>query len=161
MKFPRCIRLDSSDLNVFHLAAEPGEWAVSGGFAFSDSDPAKLDKKDRLAFHSGWLGAESFGRSTLVEVVEIDEADFFRVVERLARHFVEAYGAPDLATALPAARAEADDAAGLCNHKIHSLLAVERELGETGLVERFRVIAPQREADHAKIWEILPDEDEA
>ena len=30
------IQLDRSDLQVFHRAAEPGEWAVSGGFAFAD-----------------------------------------------------------------------------------------------------------------------------
>ena len=30
MKFPRTIRLDPSDVKVFPLAAEPGEWAVPG-----------------------------------------------------------------------------------------------------------------------------------
>lgn len=159
MKLPRTIQLDRSDLQVFHHAAEPGEWAVSGGFAFADRDPTGLDRKDKLALHSGWLGTESFGRSTLVEIAEIEEAAFFQVVERLARHFVEHYGAPDLASALPAARAEADYAASLCEHKIHTLLAIEREVTENGLVERFRVIRPQAEPDHARIWEILPEEE--
>ncbi|MFQ5772920.1 MAG: DUF6505 family protein [Kiloniellaceae bacterium] len=156
MKFPRCIRLDTSDVYVYSRAAEPGEWAVPGGFAFAGRDPADLEAKDKLAFRSGWLGTESFGWSSLVEVAEIDEAEFFRVVERLARHFVEACGAPDLTAALPAARAIADDAAGLCEHKVHSLLAVEREMTEEGVVERFRVIAPERAQDHARIWEIAP-----
>ncbi len=160
MKFPRCIRLDTSDINVFHRAAEPGEWAVPGGFAFADCDPADFDHKDKLAFHSGWLGTGSFGRATLVEVAEIDEAEFARVIERLARHFVEHYGAPELAAALSAAREEADYAAGLCSHKIRSLLTLERELNEEGVVERFRVVTPGRPAEHAKIWEIVPDEDE-
>ncbi len=160
MKFPRCIRLDTSDINVFHRAAEPGEWAVPGGFAFADCDPADFDNKDKLAFHSGWLGTGSFGRATLVEVAEIDEAEFARVIERLARHFVEHYGAPELAAALSVARAEADYAAGLCSHKIHSLLALERELNEAGVVERFRVVTPERTTEHAKIWEIVPDDDE-
>ncbi len=69
MKFPRCIRLDPSDLNIYRLAAEPGEWAVAGGFAFAEADPGAFDNpgtfnnKDKLAFQSGWLGTESFGRA--------------------------------------------------------------------------------------------------
>ncbi len=159
MKFPRCVRLDPSDLNIYRLAAEPGEWAVAGGFAFVEADLSAYDNKDKLAFQSGWLGTESFGRASLVEVAEIDEAEFARVVERLARHFVEAYGAPELAAALPAARQEADDAAGLCDHKLYSLLALEREMTDDGVVERFRVILPERAQDHARIWEIVPEDD--
>ena len=160
MKFPRTVRLDSSDLHVFRLAAEPGEWAVPGSFAFLGRDPARFDAKEKLAFRSGWLGTESLGRATLVEVAEIDEAAFFQVVERLARHFVAYYGAPDLAAALPAARDEADHAASLCEHGVHTLLALEREYGEAGLVERYRVIRPDRAVDHARIWQIVPDEDD-
>ncbi len=159
MKFPRCVRFDPSDLNIYRLAAEPGEWAVAGGFAFAETDLSAYDNKDKLAFQSGWLGTESFGRASLVEVAEIDEAGFARVVERLARHFVEAYGAPELAAALPAARQEADDAAGLCDHKLYSLLALERDMTDDGVVERFRVILPERAQDHARIWEIVPEDD--
>jgi len=157
MKFPRSIRLDQSDLKVFAHPAEPGEWAVPGGFAFAGRDTAALVGKERVAFRSGWLGTGSFGRSTLVEVAEIDEAGFFAVVERLARHFVDGYGAPTLAAALPAAREEAEDAAGLCEHPLGSLLALEREATAEGVVERYRVVRPARATDHARIWEIVPD----
>jgi len=157
MRFLRTLRLDNSDLQVFPRAAAPGEWAVPGSFAFAEADLQSLTGKEQLAFRSGWLGTESFGRATLVEVAEIDEAGFYQVVERLARHFVEAYGAPSLAAALPAAREEADYALGLSDHKLHSLLAIEREPGPAGLMERVRVIRPERAADHAKIWEIEPD----
>jgi hypothetical protein len=159
MKFPRVIRLDASDTRVFEHAAQPGEPAVPGGFAFADVDPDTLGRKQALAFASGWLGTESFGRATFVEVAEIDEATFFQVVERLARHFVEHYGAPDLAAALPVAREEADYAAGLCEHKVHTLLAVEREPGADGVRESFKVIQPHRAQDHARIWGIAEDED--
>ena len=157
MKFPRTVRLDSSDLSIFKRSAEPGEWAVPGGFSFAARDLTALDNKDRIAFQSGWLGTGSFGYATLVEVAEITEAEFFRVVERLARHFVEALGAPDLAAALPPAREEADYAAGLCEHKVHTLLALERELTEEGVAERFRVIVPRRSSDHARIWELVSE----
>jgi hypothetical protein len=158
MKFPRCIRLDRSDVNIFAPAAEPGEWAVPGGFTFANRDTASLAGKDKVAFHTGWLGTDSFGRSTLVEVAEIDEAGFYAVVERLARHFVDGYGAPNLGAALPAARAEADYAAGLCEHPVGSLIAIEREATADGVVERYRIVRPARTTDHARIWEIVPDD---
>lgn len=159
-KFPRVVRLDSSDVHVFRRAAEPGEWAVPGSFAFADRGPEQLDAKDRLAYQEGWLGTGSFGFATLVEVAEIPGAEFFQVVERLARHFVEHYGAPDIAAALPAARQEADYAGSLCDHKVHQLLAIGREQGPQGLVERVRVVRPERAADHAKIWEIVAENEE-
>ena len=157
MKFPRVIRLDSSDRQVFAQAAEPGEWAVTGSFAFLDQDPARLEPKERLAFASGWFGTASGGRATLVEVAEITEAQFFQVVERLAQRFVERYQAPSLGDALPAARSEADYAAALSDHKVHQLLAMEREDGPDGLVERIRLVKPERASSHAKIWEIVED----
>lgn len=158
-RFPKVIRLDSSDLQVFPRAATPGEWAVPGSFAFSDARIEALAGKDRLAFAHGWLGTESFGYAALVEVAEITEAEFFQVVERLARHFVERYGAPGLGEALPAARAEADYAAALADHRVHQLLAIEREEGPQGLLERVRLVRPERAGSHAKIWDIVDDDD--
>ncbi len=157
MKFLRTIRLDTSDLYVFERAAEPGEWAVSGSFAFAEVDPADLGGKLRQAFANGWLGLDSLGYSTLVEVAEIGEADYEGVIERLADLFVRDYGAPSREAALPVAREEAAYAAGLCEHKPHTLLALERELTDAGIVERFRVIVPSRAEEHAKIWTIVDD----
>ncbi len=161
MKLPRCIRLDTSDTHVFARAALPGEWAVPGGVTFAGCDPETLDRKTRRAFQNGWLGVESFGWSTFAEVAEIGEDEFARVVETLAAGFVEVLGAPDLAAARQLARTEAEYAAGLCDHKAHTLLALERGLNDDGIVERFRVVVPERAQDHAKIWEIVPDGDEA
>lgn len=158
MKFPCVIRLDGSDPRVYNHAADPGEPAVTGSFAFADVDPEGLAHADRLAFAAGWLGTRSFGRATLVEVAEITEAEFFETVERLARHFVEAYGAPSLTEALPVARGECDDAASLCDHPVHTLLAIEREPGEQGVHERVKVIQPSRADEHAKIWELGEDD---
>lgn len=158
MKFPRCIRLDTSDTHVFARAATPGEWAVPGGLTFADCDPDTLDNKTKRAFQSGWLGTESFGWSSLVEVAELSGAGFEQVIGRLAAGFVDILGAPDLTAARAQAEAEAEYAAALCEHDIHTLLALERGLGEEGIVERFRVIVPARAPDHANIWEIVPDE---
>jgi hypothetical protein len=152
-KFPKVVRLDTSDLHVFPRAAEVGEWAVPGSFVFADASIGDLAGKERLAFAHGWLGVASFGFAALAEVAEIPEAEFFQVVERLARQFVERYGAPGLDAALPAARGEADYAAGLCDHKVHQLLALEREAGSAGIVERVRLVRPERVATHARIWE--------
>ncbi len=157
LRFPRVVRLDSSDAQVFERAAAPGEWAVTGSFAFAERPAETLDSKARLAFRSGWLGCESFGWASLVEVDEISEAAFFEVVERLARHFVEHYGAPDIAAALLAARREADDAAALSDHKIHQLLAIEREAGPEGIIERIHLIHPDRATAHARIWQVVAD----
>ena len=161
MKFPRSVRLDSSDLNVFDRAAEPGEWAVPGTFAFLERDPDSLGNKEQLAFQSGWLGTGSFGWASLVEIAEIDDDALQDVVGRLARHFVDHYGAPGIAEATPAARQEADYAASLCSHKNNTLLSLVREYSDEGIVERFRVIRPDRAQDHARIWEIETDENEA
>jgi hypothetical protein len=158
MKFPCVIRLDGSDPRVYSRAAEPGEPAVTGTFAFADVDPETLSHADRLAFAGSWLGTQSFGRATLVEVAEITEADFFQTVERLARHFVDAYGAPSLTEALPVAREECDYAANLCEHPLHTLLAIEREPSDEGVRERIKVIQPSRAEEHTKIWEIGEDD---
>jgi len=161
MKFPRAIRLDSSDLQVFDRAAEPGEWALPGTFAFLERDPASFGNKEKIAFQSGWLGIGSFGWASLVEVAEIDEPSFDDLLDRLARHFVKHCGAPNLAEAMPTARQEADYAASLCSHKNCTLLSLAREYSDEGIVERFRVIKPDRAQDHARIWEIVTDGNEA
>ena len=160
MRFPRTIRLDASDERVFECAAAPEEWAVSGAFAFADLSLEALHGKTGQAFARGFLGTRSFGWSTLVAVAEIAPDELETVVEALARHFVEHYGAPSLEAARPVARAEAGFASGLCEHRINTLLAVERELGPDGIVERFRAIEPGRGSTHAKIWELVPDGDE-
>ena len=158
MRLPRVIRLDQSDTRIFERAAEPGEWAVTGAFAFANADPAALTGKRRQAFTNGFLGTTSFGRSTLVEVAEIDGAGHADVIQRLALHFITDYGAPDLEAALPAARDEVAFAASIAEHKLHTLLAVMRELGDDGIVERFSVITPARATEHAKIWDVVEDD---
>ncbi len=159
LRLPRTIRFDATDERVFERAAAPGEWAVSGAFAFADADPASLSGKPRQAFVSGFLGTASFGWSTFAVVSEITPDELQSVIEALAHHFVEAYGAPSLEAARPAAEAEVAFARSLCEHTVNTVLAVERSFGPDGVVERFRTIDTTMRPGHAKIWAIVDDDD--
>jgi hypothetical protein len=96
IKLLRTIALDPSDTFVFDPVAEPGEWAVSGAFRFWGGDPATLEGKARSAFRSGFLGVQSWGWSTLVQIVEASADDRAAVAELLAQQLVDKLGAPDL-----------------------------------------------------------------
>lgn len=144
MKLARTIRFDSSDDNVFESPAQPDEWAISGAFAFSNWSEADLTGKRRQAFANGWLGLESFGRSTFVAVAEITQAELDAATQGLADHFVQAWGAPTRADALPVATEELAFMRSLCeDHDANTLLIVERTLVEAGVNEAFRAIKPQ------------------
>lgn len=160
-KLPRAIRMDQSDTFVFDRAAEPGEWAVSGAFAFMHDDKASLKGKRRQAFANGFLGVDSLGRSTFVSVASAEAAEVERVVGALARQLVAGFGCPTLDLALPAAREEVAFAAELCEgHPVNTLLAVSRRLDDEGQIrESFRVVEPAHGKDHARIWDIVAEDD--
>ena len=144
MKLARTIRLDESDDNVFERPANPGEWAISGGFEFSNWDESNLTGKPRQAFSNGWLSLESFGRATFVAVASITESEYRSLTEKLAQHFVDHYGAPDLDAALPVAKDELDHMQSMCeDHEDNTLLMVSRTLNESGVHESFRFNSPQ------------------
>ena len=151
--FPRVVRLDESDLEVFAHTATPGEWAVPGSFAFLRTTPETLTGKALQAFKHGFLGTESFGWSTLVEIAEISDDDYQQVIDRLAAHLIAEHGAPDIAAALPAASEEAKYAASICELPPGTLLAIERHEEAEGIVENLKVVRPSA-ADHSqvKLW---------
>ena len=143
LKLARTIHFDESDRNVFSRPAASGEWAVSGGFEFSNWTEADLTGKARQAFANGWLSLDGFGRATFVAVAQIEQAELDDLAERLADHFVTIYGAPDLGTALGPAREEIAYMQELCeDHEPNTLLIVNRELTEAGVRESFRAIQP-------------------
>jgi len=146
LKLPRTIRLDPSDTFVFERAAVPGEWAVSGAFAFWNQDPATLGQKQRVALRSGFLGIDSLGWSTLAVVTEATEADRQAMVERLAAQLLDKFGAPDLKAARLAAEEEVAFAASLCDHAPQTLLAVQRSVENGEIRERFRTLKPRQAA---------------
>ncbi len=144
MKLLRTIRLDPSDTFVFERAAEPGEWAVSGGFVFVDADPGQLTGKARAAFRGGFLGVDSLGWSTLVQIVEASEEDRAALVDALAQRLVERFGAPDLVVARPAAEEEVAFAASLTDHPPDTLIAVHRTREDGAIRETFRTLRPRQ-----------------
>lgn len=162
MRFLRVIRLDDSDEQTFPVAARAGELAVTGSFAFtySDADPARLKGRERQAFRNGFLGVDTFGWSTLVQVADISDDEYQHVVDRLAEHFVLRYGAPHVPAARPHASVEAEYAMSLCEHPAGTLLAVEREAAGGQIREKFRVVRPEArwEGDEVKVWRLVPED---
>jgi hypothetical protein len=155
VKLLRTIRLDASDTFVFETPAEPGEWAVSGAFAFAHGDLAKLQGKALIAFRAGFLGVESLGRSTLAQIVETSEKDRYSVVELLAVQLVKHFGAPDLATARVAAEDEIAFVASLCDYPPGVLVAVTRSHESGTIREAFRTLRPREGAGHSRAFEFL------
>lgn len=138
MKLLRTIRLDPSDQFVFERVADPGEWAVSGAFAFGSGDPARLEGKVRTAFRSGFLGVASLGWSTLVQIVEATATERETLLETLAEQLMTHFGAPDLVTARAAAGDEIAFVESLCEQPQDTLIAVHRTCEESAVRESFR-----------------------
>ncbi|MCW1840561.1 DUF6505 family protein [Prosthecomicrobium hirschii] len=147
LKLLRTIRLDPSDTFVFDRAAEPGEWAVPGGFRFFDVDPEQLTGKARQVFRAGFLGLSSFGASTLAVVVEATGAEREAAVGALAAHLVAAHGAPSLAVATTAAEDEIAFAASLADQPDGTIVALHRTVEDGALRERFRTLKPGTRPD--------------
>ncbi|MFY9958046.1 DUF6505 family protein [Bradyrhizobium sp.] len=160
MKLLRTIALDPSDTFIFDVAAGPGDWAVSGAFRFCDRDPAGLTGKDRSAFRSGFLGVQSWGWSTLVQIVGATAADRHALVELLAAQLVERFGAPALATAKLAAEEEVAFAEQLCTHPTGSLIAVRRTATDGEVREAFRRLQLREGQGHGKAFSFMEVEDD-
>jgi Family of unknown function (DUF6505) len=160
LKLLRTIRLDPSDTFVFERAAEPGEWAVPGAFAFAHVDVAALEGKRRAAFRSGFLGIDSLGWSTLVQVVDATEEDRTAAIELLAQRLVERFGAPDLAIARPAAEEEIAFAASLSEHPRGMLVALARKFENGAIREAFRTLTPGVGTQPARAYAFLEVEGE-
>jgi hypothetical protein len=160
VKLLRTIALDPSDTFVFDVAAEPGDWAVSGAFRFCDQDPDGLTGKDRSAFRSGFLGVRSWGWSTLVQIVPATGDDRRRLVELLATKLVDRFGAPDLAIARTAAEEEVAFAESLCTHPVSTLIAVHRSAAGGDVRESFRRLQLREQGGHSKAFSFMEVEDD-
>lgn len=155
MKLLKTIRLDPLDTFVFERAAEPGEWAVSGAFRFADAEAAELSGQRLAAFRSGFMGLQTSGWSTLVQIVEAQEADRAALVEALAQYVLTRFGAPDLAAARAAAEDEVAFAASLCDHPAGTLIAVHRRFEDGAIREAFRTLRPRGERKSLRAFAFL------
>ena len=155
MKLLRTIRLDPSDTFVFERAAEPGEWAVSGAFAFWNSDPAALEGKARTAFRGGFLGLSTLGWSTLVQIVDATATDRQVVLNTLADQLMARFGAPTRGNAIAAAQEEISFVESLCNQPSDTLIAVHRTFEDGAVRESFRTLRPRNGAKPARAFSFL------
>lgn len=154
---PRTLRLDASDGVVFPRAAEPGEWAVPGGFCFWDEDDGLAGKR-RQAFRAGFLGLGSFGWSTLVEVIAAPAGERAAALEALAAHLRAEHGAPE-GDARAAAEDEISFAESICaGHPPGTVLALERRFEGDEMRECFRTL---HRRDIAPVFAIVEAVDEA
>jgi Family of unknown function (DUF6505) len=161
VKLLKTVRADPSDTFIFDQAAEPGEWAISGTFMFAQLNPAALSGKGRAAFRAGFLGIDSFGWSTLAQIVETSAEERAAAVEQLAARLVERFGAPDLMTARPAAEEEIAFAASLCDHPAGMLVAVSRRHENDVTHEAFRTLRSNGRTRPAPVFTFLQVADEA
>lgn len=155
MKLLRTIQLDVSDTFVFAKAAEPGEWAVPGGFAFWNSDPATLEGKMRTAFRSGFLGLSTLGWSTLVQIVEASESDRRVAIQTLARQLLSKFGAPTIEAATAAAEEEIAFSASLCTQPNDTLIALHRTFENGAVRESFRTLRPRSGSRPARAFSFI------
>jgi hypothetical protein len=160
VKLLRTIRLDPSDTFIFPVAAEPSEWAVSGAFVFADTDLSVLQGRERAAFRAGFLGVASCGWSTLVQIVETDEAGYAAAVDGLAQCLIDRFGAPSSADANAAAQEEIAFAASLCDHPPDTLIAVHRTEEGGAIRETFRTLRPAAGPKRSRVFEFVEVEGE-
>lgn len=140
MRFPRIVRPDRKGFAAFSPAAKPGEWAVTGAFRFAHRDPATIHHRELHVFKHGWFGLETFGGGALVEVAELAEAAQDELGRRLAAYLMTQYGI-NPGAAIEAALEEIAFASSLCSHPLKTVLALDREFNEQGLIETTRVVA--------------------
>lgn len=144
MKLARTLRLDVSDQNVFERPAASGEWAISGGFEFSNWTDQDLKGKAKQAFANGWYSVESGGRASFVGVCSITDSELEAIRQQLAHTFVEIYGAPNIEAAYPVACEEIDQMRTMCeDFEDNTLLMVSRTMSDVGVEETYRSRAPE------------------
>jgi hypothetical protein len=139
MRFPRTLAVPSKASPFIQPIS--GEWAVTGAFRFAHRDPATFRGKELRAFKHGWLAIESFGEAALVEVAELDAANYDSLLRRLAAQVMAHYGVTNPTEAVQTAAEEMAFAESLCDFASGTRLALDREFNEQGLIEKARVVA--------------------
>jgi hypothetical protein len=103
---------------------------------------------------------QSWGWSTLVQVVHATEDDRQTLVDLLAKQLVGRFGAPDLAAARVAAEEEVAFAQSLCTHPVSTLIAVHRSASDGEVRESFRRLQLREGQRHGKAFSFMEVEDD-
>lgn len=140
MRFPRIIRPGEGGRRPLIPTARAGEWAVTGSFRFAHRDPGGLRPSELETFKHGWLGLETFGGARLVEVAEIGQAEYDAMTRRLAAYYLAEFELPDPTHAMTAAIEDMLFAASQSGHRPGTVLALDREFNEQGLIETTRIV---------------------
>jgi hypothetical protein len=150
-KFLRIARHPGGNTPVLSPAASTGEWAVPGSFSFWDLPAERLDDN----FRHGFLGLESFGWASAVEIAEISGGELDQLRLQLAMHLVKAHGAPGLGAAYEFVDQEIAQTQALCDAPVGTVLTVQRRLDGDDIHEDFRrVQMVSNDVDHSsvRIW---------
>ena len=154
MKLAKTIQLDDSDKKVYLTSAEQGEWAVTGTFLFTDIDPTSWNKKQQISFRDGWLGTDTFGFSTFVQVSDFSEKQKDEVTHKLSAFIYETFNPPGMLSAFNAAEKEIHDMSSLCDHPIGTILSIKRELNDEEINEKIRIVNQKVEDIPVPIWTV-------
>jgi hypothetical protein len=141
IRFPRVVSAHGKVPRIAGALATPGEWAVAGAFRYAHRDPASLLGREAAAFRAAWLGLGSFAPAFHCVVATIAEAELDEMARRLAAHLLGDWEAATPELAADMAREEIGFALALADHPSGTMLALRREFGEQGLIERAVVLA--------------------
>ncbi len=159
-KLLKTIQFDDSDENVYASTADEHEWAISCAFQFCDQQFDEMDGKTRQAFNNGFLGLTSFGYSTFGITANIMSSTLGDVELELAKYIFENFGAPDLKSAVEAARHEIEFTADLCaDVPVGTIFSVVREFTLEGRIKEsfHKIKLDDDHIQHGNIWEIVED----
>ena len=114
-KFLKAVRLDNADQDLYKQsgACDEGEWVCSGGFAVCNLAEG-YRCEPRCFCDSSFLSISSRARTTLAEVVEVEDGDIEIFKDSLTQHLLFDWKAPDYATARGLAEEEIDYTVKLC-----------------------------------------------
>jgi hypothetical protein len=142
-KFLKAIRLDESDTELYantktspiQSACDDGEWVCSGGFAVCDLGEG-YRCSPRCYCDSSFLSLSRRARSTLAEVVEVEDGDIEIFKDALTQHLMFEWKAPDYASARRVAENEINYTLELCETFSKEVwISVKRAPGEDGAID--------------------------
>ncbi|MDC0228298.1 DUF6505 family protein, partial [Alphaproteobacteria bacterium] len=118
-----------------------------------------LKGKVKQAFSNGFLGCSTFGYSTLVSLVNINEDEIKKLQINLGQYLIDNYGAPSKEVAEKAASEEINFMLDLCKeHELGSLLSLSRDFSEEGIKEKFRNLPKADSCAEQKIWTVVEED---